>query len=212
MGRPKTNIAEAREKLLSSAEVLMGEIGAKRLTVTAIAERSGMSQSNAYRFFRKKDELMQALANRWFDPVLACFSGLSEKNPPPDARLVRAIVDCLAIYIERYEKSARRFGGYMDLSRTYPDAIAPHVAFMRMQLTEWIVDALIAAGQPESLHEPAAQLFLDMTVLFRNPNLLPLYPDDATPIRAERTVRVFLNLAASPDRLAAALERDDDAP
>lgn len=59
----------SREKILDAAAELVGEIGAGRLTLDAVAERAGLSKGGLLYNFPSKDSLLQAMIQRLVDEV-----------------------------------------------------------------------------------------------------------------------------------------------
>ena len=56
--------AETRDRILEAALGLFAEGGYEKATMRAIAERAGVAPSNAYYYFRSKEELIQAFYAR----------------------------------------------------------------------------------------------------------------------------------------------------
>lgn len=59
--------ARRLDALLDAAEAIIVEGGFESLTLTAVAERSGSSIGSLYRFFSKKEQLLEAIALRLGD-------------------------------------------------------------------------------------------------------------------------------------------------
>jgi AcrR family transcriptional regulator len=57
----------SREKLLAAAAELVGKIGARRLTLAAVAERAGISKGGLLYHFPSKDALLQGMIERLVD-------------------------------------------------------------------------------------------------------------------------------------------------
>lgn len=64
----------ARGRLLDAATELVGDIGARHLTLDAVAERAGVSKGGLLYHFPNKDALLQAMVERLVD------DGLSARN------------------------------------------------------------------------------------------------------------------------------------
>jgi AcrR family transcriptional regulator len=72
----------SREKILDAAAELVGEIGAGRLTLDAVAERSGLSKGGLLYNFPSKDALLQAMIQRLVDEVSSEKASLRKEFPP----------------------------------------------------------------------------------------------------------------------------------
>jgi AcrR family transcriptional regulator len=61
--------------ILDAAEALIAEVGFAAVTTNAIAGRAGMSPGSLYQFFRNKDEILDALVERYFEQLGSVWSG-----------------------------------------------------------------------------------------------------------------------------------------
>jgi AcrR family transcriptional regulator len=80
----------SREKILDAAGELVSEIGSGRLTLDAVAERSGLSKGGLLYNFPTKDALLQAMIQRLIDQVTSEKDALrqqAEPGPNLEARL-----------------------------------------------------------------------------------------------------------------------------
>lgn len=60
---------ETVERILTAADEEIGEVGLGEASTTSIARRAGLSVGAVYRFFKDKDEIATALANRYLERV-----------------------------------------------------------------------------------------------------------------------------------------------
>ena len=95
MARPMTDIDAGRERLVDLVMDLIAETGGANLTMTEIAARAGMATSNLYRFFENRDAVVEAVAERWFEPSIAIMDEVMASDLPPRRKM--------------YEFFARRF-------------------------------------------------------------------------------------------------------
>jgi len=61
----------ARDRILDAAADLVGEIGAGRVTLDAVAERAGLSKGGLLYHFPNKDALLQGMIERMVDEAVA---------------------------------------------------------------------------------------------------------------------------------------------
>ncbi|WP_230530004.1 TetR/AcrR family transcriptional regulator [Microvirga roseola] len=81
----------SREKILDAAAELVGEIGAGRLTLDAVAERAGLSKGGLLYNFPTKEALLQGMIQRMIEQVAAEREVLREQagpGPNLEARVV----------------------------------------------------------------------------------------------------------------------------
>jgi AcrR family transcriptional regulator len=72
----------SREKILDAAAELVSEIGSGRLTLDAVAERSGLSKGGLLYNFPTKEALLQAMIQRLIDQVTSEKEALRQKAEP----------------------------------------------------------------------------------------------------------------------------------
>ena len=95
MARPQTDIEAGREQLIDLVIGLIEERGSTSLTVAELAARAQMSPANLYRYFDSKEALIDAVAERWFQPKVAIMEDVVASELPPRRKM--------------YEFFARRF-------------------------------------------------------------------------------------------------------
>ncbi|HEV7277523.1 MAG TPA: TetR/AcrR family transcriptional regulator [Devosiaceae bacterium] len=73
--RPKGNKRErTRTVLLAAARELVREKGFDRLTMEAVAQRAGMTSGAIYGNFKNRDELLLALSDQYWTPIVPTFT------------------------------------------------------------------------------------------------------------------------------------------
>lgn len=88
--------AERRGHILTSAWVCFSRDGFHRTSMDDVIAESGMSSSAVYRYFRSKDDLISATAERGMTTVRDVFDGAFQQEPVPSPReLVRSLVEAL---------------------------------------------------------------------------------------------------------------------
>ena len=77
----------SREKILDAAAELVGEIGAGRLTLEAVAERAGLSKGGLLYNFPTKEALLQGMIQRMIDEVAVREGSASRAGADPGRNL-----------------------------------------------------------------------------------------------------------------------------
>ncbi len=80
------------QRLLSVAASHLRLVGARRLTVTAVAEAAGMTHANVYRYFPSKEALIDAVVDAWIKSVETRLSEIADAPDPADDKLERLIL------------------------------------------------------------------------------------------------------------------------
>jgi AcrR family transcriptional regulator len=116
-GKRDRNRKQRTEALLRASLGLFLERGLEAVTVDDIAREAGMAKGNFYRYFKDKDDLVDAL----FEPIVS------------DVRAsMRACADDLSAALGRDEL----YGAYHRLARNLAEVALPRLDIMRLYLQE----------------------------------------------------------------------------
>jgi TetR/AcrR family transcriptional regulator, repressor of fatR-cypB operon len=122
----------ARERILAAALDLFEEQGFDATAVPEVAQRAGVATGSIYRYFKSKDELVNALYREWKQRYYAMV--LTE--PPPTASARQAFSHYwggMAAFARRYSKAARfldlhHHRGYLAADSLKPEQDASAIA------------------------------------------------------------------------------------
>ena len=188
MARPKPDVDKIRARLLAAAESQLESTQGRRLVLSDIAERVGMSQSYLHTFYPTKADLIRALAAKWFEAVEEGSSKACTVNQSADMRLEQWLLSILRIKRNRFDANPALFLAYLELAREHMDLVYDHVRALRMDLTA-IVEELV----PRIEVEDTVELIENATLLFRTPQNIAAYRDRATDEAAQATCRLLIN-------------------
>ena len=108
---------------------MLAETGGRRLILSEVAARAGLSQSYAHRFFRTKADLVRGLAERWFAEVeAAADAAAAAPGLSAEARLEAWALAILRVKRDRHDADPALFRAYLDLARDHMDVAASHAA------------------------------------------------------------------------------------
>lgn len=186
MARPRIDVAQARSDILSEAERLLGESDGRRLILSEIAARMGISQSYVHRFFRTKADLARSLAERWFDEVQTGADRVAALDLPAEDRLEEWVLVLLKLKRDRYEENSELFVAYLDLASDHMDLLAEHMAGLDQSLRRILREMV-----PEAMLDEATACVQDATAIFTVPFNIALFPKRATDERARAVIRVL---------------------
>jgi len=75
-------VPATRDRILEGALLAMGRVGMRRLTMSDVSERSGLSRGTVYRYFPSKEDLLAVLAeyerDRFSDGLRKALKGIPE--------------------------------------------------------------------------------------------------------------------------------------
>lgn len=80
------HLSDKKLRILACALELLKESGDAGLTMRKLAERSSMRLSNVQYHFKSRDEVLKAMARRYFEDCTREINALTEDNPAPTLR------------------------------------------------------------------------------------------------------------------------------
>ncbi len=187
MARPKSDSEGIKLSLVETAETLLRETAGRRLVLSEIAARTGMSQSYVHRFFPTKDDLIRTLAERWFNDVEMRLAPIAQSTDSAENRLATFILTMLAIKRDRFDDDPILFRAYMALASEQMELVAMHGMRLRKMLSLILKDLV-----PFDDLQTATDLVEDATTLFRVPMMIALFRHRVTDERAKAVVQALL--------------------
>lgn len=89
-----------RSRLIAAAALEIRQIGPRRMTISGLAGRLGMSHANVYRYFADKSALVTAVLNGWLRPVEQRAQDIVDGPDPADDKLERFLSGIARSYAE----------------------------------------------------------------------------------------------------------------
>ena len=123
MPRPPVDIEATRARLLEICEQMIAERGAVSFTMTDIAQAASMSQSNVYRFFENKEQLAEAMAERWFQDLVEVMEQAVASDLPARDKMYRFFAGRLDIKRVRHHDDPALFHAYLELGHEHRDVV-----------------------------------------------------------------------------------------
>ena len=94
-------VPATRDRILEGALLAMGRVGMRRLTMSDVSERSGLSRGTVYRYFPSKEDLLAVLAeyerDRFSDGLRRALEGV-----PEDELSLDLVVEYIINYLRRH--------------------------------------------------------------------------------------------------------------
>ncbi|HEX4702185.1 MAG TPA: TetR family transcriptional regulator [Pseudonocardiaceae bacterium] len=184
---------QTAERILAAALEQAEDFGLRRFTMDDVARRVRVSRVTVYRYFPKKDQLLNALLMRELRRFLTLVDEVIATETTPEARLVEGLTFCLTFL--RGHRLLNR------LLRTEPELILPYLTTQAGTLIiaarSWIaghIKAQVAAGR---IDLPPSDIDSVAELLVRTVISLVITPDTVLPIDSpagrQRMVDLYLN-------------------
>jgi AcrR family transcriptional regulator len=94
-------VPATRDRILEGALLAMGRVGMRRLTMSDVSERSGLSRGTVYRYFPSKEDLLAVLAeyerDRFSEGLRRALDGVPEEDLSLDL-----VVEYIINYLRRH--------------------------------------------------------------------------------------------------------------
>lgn len=157
-----------RARILAIAAVEIRQIGPKRMTISGLASRLGMSHANVYRHFSGKPAILDAVLNTWLRDLENRLQAIVDGPDPADDKLERFLTTLGRAYAETLRQDGALFGllGAADAAAREAERHARRVdAWIERIAEEGIATRLFAGSDARRL----AALALDLTYRFCDP-------------------------------------------
>ncbi len=170
MARPQTDIEAGRLLLLETAEGIIRDRGAVEITMNELASVSGMSPSNVYRFFESKEDLFEAVAERWFAAKIAIMESVLASTMPIREKMQAFFGRRFALMVSDYEADPELFQSYCELGSQHFETVRGYV-----DLADHYLALIVAEAMEEGYF---SALTIDQTVSLINLMIQPFCNPD----------------------------------
>ena len=186
----KDEPSDARTRILDAAVDQLRRHGPTKTGVVDVARALGVSHAAVYRYFASKNELFDAVAERWLTAVSAPLKAIAERRGSAAKRLDAWLTELFAIKRRKVMDDRELFESYRSIAEAAHEVIAAHIAELHHQLSAIIADGIASGEFRVKNADEAATTVLDATARFHHPHLLLEKPSDPTAER--RVVRLVL--------------------
>lgn len=142
MARPQTDIEAGRERLIDVVIELVEERGASALTVAEVATRAGMSPANLYRYFENREAMIEAVAERWFQPKVAVMEEVVASDLPARRKLYEFYARRFTLIRAMWERDPVVFQTYCDVGEEHYEVVRSYVDLGDHYLGEIVAEAM----------------------------------------------------------------------
>ena len=127
MARPQTDIEAGREQLIDIVIEIVEERGGNALTMTELAGRANMSTANLYRYFESKEQVIEAVAERWFQPKVAIMEEVVNSDLPPRRKMFEFFARRFVRMKAEWERDPVVFATYCELGTEHFEVIRGYI-------------------------------------------------------------------------------------
>lgn len=191
MAAPQRTADDTRSLILETAERQLRRHGLAKMTVVDIAQASGMSHANVYRFFPTKAAIFDAITARWLGATECMVAEIAARPVSAAERLEACVIELHRLKRRKVEQDPEIFDTYCAITRGSREVCEQHRARV-VGLLESILRDGVAAGEFRIADLPAAVAALrHATLKFHEPRLIADSLDEPTEEQARRVVRLI---------------------
>jgi AcrR family transcriptional regulator len=186
--------AETSERILAAAAQQVEDFGLRRFTIDDVARRLGVSRVTIYRYFPKRDRLVQAVLLRELHRFLERVGAAVQPLPTLDEKLVEGVVFALG-YLRRHRLLQR-------VLQTEPELLLPALTVRAGPVLAAGREFIAGFARTESDHGqlPLSEAEIDAVseLLARAVLSFLLTPDSVLGMRTDQQVRAFAEHYLAP--------------
>lgn len=178
-----------RARILSAAALEIRQIGPRRMSVSGVAARLGMSHANVYHYFASKAALVEAVLNGWLRGIEVRLQEIVDGPDPADDKLERFLTTLARAYAE-----AQKGDGAVFRLLAEPVAAAREAERHARRVEGWLERIAEEGISTRLFHvseaRRAAQLASDLAAAFCDPRVVLMRAGDAvSEPRRDRAIR-----------------------
>jgi AcrR family transcriptional regulator len=186
----KSEPGDARTRILDAALDQLRRHGPAKTGVVDVARALGVSHAAVYRYFASKDELFDAVAERWLNAVSAPLKAIAARRGSAAKRLEAWLTELFAIKQRKVTDDRELFETYRAIAEAAHGVVSAHIAGMHTQVSAIIADGIASKEFRVKNADDAAAAVLDATMRFHHPRLVLERPRD--PAAERRVIRLVL--------------------
>jgi AcrR family transcriptional regulator len=194
LDREQAAAAETSERILAAAARQVEDFGLRRFTIDDVARRLGVSRVTIYRYFPKRDRLVQAVLLRELHRFLERVGAAVEPWPTLEQKLVEGVVFAIG-YLRRHRLLQR-------VLRTEPELLLPALTLRAGPILkagrEFIAGFARLEAEQGGLPLTEAEIDAISELLARAVLSFLLTPDSVLGMRTEQQVRAFAEHYLAP--------------
>lgn len=131
-----------RARLVDLAQGMIEERGGAGLNLSELAARAGISQGNLSRHFETREDLMEALADHWFQPMVAIMEDVLASDLPPRRKLYEFFARRFVLMRNKWQDDPVKLQTYIQVGNEHFEHIRSYIDLADHYLGEIIGEAM----------------------------------------------------------------------
>ncbi|MFN4135668.1 MAG: TetR/AcrR family transcriptional regulator [Novosphingobium sp.] len=131
-----------RARLVDLAQTMIEERGGAGLNLAELAARAGMSPASLARYFETREELMEAIADHWFQPMVEIMEEVLASDLPPRRKMFEFFARRFLMMRAKWEDDPVKLQTYIDVGSDYFEQVRSYIDLADHYLGEIIAQAM----------------------------------------------------------------------
>lgn len=131
-----------RARLVDLAQTMIEERGGAGLNLAELAARAGMSSASLARYFETREELMEAIADHWFQPMIETMEDVLASDLPPRRKMFEFFARRFLMMRAKWEDDPVKLQTYIDVGSDYFEQVRSYIDLADHYLGEIIAQAM----------------------------------------------------------------------
>lgn len=194
-----------RARLVELAQSMVEERGGAGLNLSELAARAGISQANLSRYFESREELMEAIADHWFKPMVDIMEDVLASDLPPRRKMYEFFARRFALMKAEWEADPVAFALHVELGKEHFELIRSYVDLGDHYLAEIIGEAMGEGHFAGLSVDEALSLVNQMVNVYVNIAAMELIMPKLTTDKLARIIDAVFDGLSAQDRGAKAV-------
>lgn len=131
-----------RARLVDLAQSIVEERGGAGLTFSELAARAAISQAGLSRYFETREDLMEALADHWFQPMVEIMEDVLASDLPPRRKMYEFFARRFVLMRRKWEADPVKLQTYIEVGNDYFEQVRSYIDLADHYLGEIIGEAM----------------------------------------------------------------------
>ncbi|MCY1670117.1 TetR family transcriptional regulator [Novosphingobium sp. SL115] len=131
-----------RARLVDIAQAIVEERGGAGLNFSELAARAGISQAGLSRYFETREDLMEALADHWFQPMVEIMEDVLASDLPPRRKMYEFFARRFVLMRRKWEADPVKLQTYVEVGNDYFEQVRSYIDLADHYLGEIIGEAM----------------------------------------------------------------------
>ncbi|MCX7284836.1 MAG: TetR family transcriptional regulator [Novosphingobium sp.] len=152
-------------RLVDLAQAMIEERGGAGLNMSELAARAGISPAGLSRYFETREELMEAIADHWFQPMVEIMEDVLASDLPPRRKMYEFFARRFLMMRRKWEADPVKLQTYIEVGSDYFEQIRSYI-----DLADHYLGEIIGEGMSDGAFEG---LDIDETISLVNQMCAP---------------------------------------